>query len=117
MKTPVNNIEDTILDLISVRNKMDEMTGDDPRSKKHNQLEKTNRVYIELQDRCLELVDEITGFYKKQIKAEYKKNGRNSTLDLHQAIISSLQRNEGYEMATGTNVFNLTEFTRNLINK
>jgi len=113
-----SDIEQKLLDMIETHERKDEIIGgDDPYHQIHNQLLKNNKEYIVLFERWNKLVGDINDYYRRKITATYKKYGVEKTRELFYEIKKSLLRNERYEMGTLVNMFDLTDFTRRLINK
>jgi len=112
-----DKVERDLLELIAIKDRMEEMTGEDEDHQIHYNLDKTNKEYQTLYKRWRNLIDIIENYYKKKLTTTFEIQGEEATRQLHKEIVQNLKRNEQYEIRTGVIWFDITDFTRNLIKK
>ena len=112
-----DKVERDLLELIAIKDRMEEMTGEDENHQIHYNLDKTNKEYQTLYKRWGNLIDIIKNYYKKKLTTTFEIQGEEATRQLHKEIVKNLKRNEQYEIRTGVIWFDITDFTRNLIKK
>ena len=106
------SIEQYLQDLIDISDKIHDMTGEDDNHQKFNELLKT-KDFRKIYNRWVSLIEEIKDYYKTQLQSKVTESEIRS---LHKEIVDFLQQ-DNYEEYTGVIRFDITDFTRSLIEK
>jgi len=104
-------MDEHLIDLIEIKKQIDEIIEN-----KNNSF-RTKPEFNIYYKAWVSIMERIKEYYKKELEKEFNKNGEEGVRQLHKEIMNSLKRNKTYEEKTGLICFDLTEFTRNLINQ